>query len=668
MPLALLLHEATAAFRFGARSLGPWNHLVQVEEMLIDRARSAFLFKWFGLGLPLHGFHVRVAIANIAELRKRYAEVKAQVRQRAEGPNLTEPIFGMAGVAAGMILTPGVALGSTLAVVRSLDWNMKWYWVILQGLVSGIAILVSPFVGAAVVGLSPLLAAGSLAGYTYMAVMNYPGLRSIYDLLGGLAELLRSATRFINLLLGPRSEVRNPVLRGMLHLLDQFAKLFPFALALVAVIVTRFGPLLVPLAMVVGAFIDLVGELVGAIKFVLDDFVERLKAVFSGPENIVSPLKRIFGVLKLAFSKILPAFNELMDASTTTLEDWFEGVTESFDEWNRSFAEVLEPSWLAEKTKPLINSFRSYLKGLRKTPVIGSLSRALDFVLFKGGSFFGALGENLKKLFKRDPNYVRLDNVIEALKLAGGMLMRDSTKKKEEEEKKASVFDPFVEHAKKWAKEAEEAGKTFPDLPEFETPGKMQDRLKLEAKHGIPPEKKGAKGEGRYDELLKKAGEALTPVSEAVTKYVERARHPTSAFAYEQKALAAESGAATPSEALSKARAEVTRLRGELEAVVGRVLPPEMRHLLVAIGETAELMDETVTLDKKKAKPKPKKPAKKEPPKLNFPVKDVPKDNGLLRPVVQRLRLHSKSGEREGLRDFLELLQEKLDRRYPAPT
>jgi hypothetical protein len=644
MPIALLLYEATAAFRFGARVLTPWNHLVQVEEVLIDRARSAFLYKWFGSGLPLHGFHLRVAIVNIAELRKRYAQVKAESRQRAEGPNLTEPLFGMAGVAAGMILTPGVALGTTISIVRSLDWNVGAFTFAWHAVVSALAILVSPFVGAVAVALTPALAAAGFGGYLFMGVTNAPVLRSFYDMLGGLAKLLESATRFIKLLLGPRSEVKNPVLAGMLHLFDQFAKLFPFGLALVAVIVNRFGPLLLPLAASMRAFIDLAGNLVDTIKFILDDFVEHLKALFEGPENIVAPIKHLLGWLEAAFSKILPTFNELLDEATATLERWYEGVGKLFKDWNQSFADLLGPLIKVEPARK-------------------------DAPARKAKGFFGTLGEHLKNLLTLDPTVVKLGRLIDALALAGDLLKREGRPKPKEKEKE-SVFDPFIAHAKKWAGEAEQSAKSFPDLPEFESPDEMMVRLGLLSKHGLPKEKKELKkGEGRYDELVKKAEEALPPVSEAVTKYVKRARYPTSAFAFEEKALAAEYGAATLPEALSKAHLEVSRLRDALVEVVARVLPPELRHLLARIDDASEMFDETMTFDRKKAgRGSQQKPKGKKSPQLQFPVKDLPKDNGLLRPVVQRLHLHSKSGRREELRDFMEQLQQQLKRPYPAPA
>ena len=97
MPMALLLQKQFKVFNKGARSLTPWIELVRLEGLLIARARSAFLVHWFGSGVPLQGLYLRIAIHNLDELRERYREVTAQVRPRSSGPNLTEPLAGLAG-------------------------------------------------------------------------------------------------------------------------------------------------------------------------------------------------------------------------------------------------------------------------------------------------------------------------------------------------------------------------------------------------------------------------------------------------------------------------------------------------------------------------------------------------------------------------------------------
>src|SRR5580693_7266376 len=123
MPIALLLEETTLTFRFGAKQFTPWVHLVAVEEMLIDRARSAFLVRWLGAGLPLRGFYLKIAIENLQALRDRYMAAAQSVQPEIGGLNLTEPLAGAAGQIAGMMFSPtGVILLIAVSVRKLKTW------------------------------------------------------------------------------------------------------------------------------------------------------------------------------------------------------------------------------------------------------------------------------------------------------------------------------------------------------------------------------------------------------------------------------------------------------------------------------------------------------------------------------------------------------------------
>src|SRR5262245_19572299 len=106
MPISLLLREAVYAFRWGAYHLGAWGHLVRTEEVLIGRARGAFLSHWFGPGLPLSGSFVAIVLANLGELQERYFLVSASALPELEGPSLGEPLAGLFGEVAGILLSP----------------------------------------------------------------------------------------------------------------------------------------------------------------------------------------------------------------------------------------------------------------------------------------------------------------------------------------------------------------------------------------------------------------------------------------------------------------------------------------------------------------------------------------------------------------------------------
>src|SRR5437868_11027880 len=124
MPLALLLKRSFSAFDKGADQLNNWNQLVLLEQLLIGRARSAFLVHWFGPHLPLHGFNLRVVISNSEELKRRYQALRSSGSEETAGPNLFEPLAGMIGTLAGMAFSPSAGLGLSFVALK---YVKKWY-------------------------------------------------------------------------------------------------------------------------------------------------------------------------------------------------------------------------------------------------------------------------------------------------------------------------------------------------------------------------------------------------------------------------------------------------------------------------------------------------------------------------------------------------------------
>src|SRR5262245_25229413 len=106
MPLALVLHDMFGTWQRDVKKLAEWNQLVELEQTLLDRARGAFLPRWFGTGLPVMVGNLRVAIANIDALAARYRELRRQARGETSDPNLTEPLAGIAGTMVGALLAP----------------------------------------------------------------------------------------------------------------------------------------------------------------------------------------------------------------------------------------------------------------------------------------------------------------------------------------------------------------------------------------------------------------------------------------------------------------------------------------------------------------------------------------------------------------------------------
>lgn len=592
MPIALLLQETTAAFRFGARVLDPWTYLVRLEELLIDRARGAFLVHWFGERIPLHGAQVRVNIINLDALRKRYLDVNRQfeaTENAVKGPNLTEPIFGIVGVLAGTLLTPGVVLGSAIAVFRKVKLGVGRTLGVLAFVILG------PVIGA----LSPVLGIGAIAGEAALGIANDPSARAAFDFLGETAKLLVAARKFINLLLGDRSAIHNPILAGILAFADQLAKLFPFALALIAVVVTRLGPRLLPLVAQIKAFAALVGDSLDVIGFIVTSLVTDIKAVFTGPGNIVSSLKGVLAMLTRPARSVLKIATSFFETGRAVVRIWYSDVLGQVESY--------------QKVAPL------------------QLKNSIDLI----------------------PSLLRIRRIVAVVELAS-KIFKSATAGPGSPPSVGppDAMDAWLGKAKAFGGDAGAVFGSFPKLPTVEGPGSIVDRLGLVEAYGIPSDI------AAYKELIKGN---LPPVSADVAKYVERARHPASAFAFERKALTRELGD-TPVDALAAAHMNELKLRTLIEEVVGRILPPKLRELAPSLADAFKSVDDTLTFEKK---PIGKKTAGKGP-KPPLPVKQVAEDDRPLVPVVQRLVIRSTTGTRDDLYDFVVRLQKKINHPYLA--
>jgi hypothetical protein len=303
MPVALLLQEvlgpllcdprrgipfATLALdrqRLGLTRLAPFNRLVALEETLIGRARSAFLVHWFGTRIPFEGLAVLSFIINIDHLRRRYQAVRAAASPEDRGLNLTEPLMGLVGAAAGILLSPGGVLTLAAAVRRIPGW--------LRGLLFGLGWAVVPAIGLLAAAL--FTPAGFAAGLLVAARDEQP-VRAVHDVLGAVARLFHQAIQSVDLLLGPREQIRNPLLRQILGVADRLARLIPLALALVSLMLARLGPQLLPLARqgaellrLTRAVMAAVGDILGAIPGVLGEAFDLRRG---------APLRRLLGAIQ----------------------------------------------------------------------------------------------------------------------------------------------------------------------------------------------------------------------------------------------------------------------------------------------------------------------------------------------------------------------------------
>jgi hypothetical protein len=348
MPIALLLQETVYTFRWGAYHLEPWSHLVQTEETLIDRARSAFLVHWFGARLPLNGSFLNVVIDNLKQLREHYFAVTRAVSPEPTGPNLTEPLAGLVGEIAGIALSPTGTILALAVMVRNIPY---WLHVLLNALGWKIVFLpFEPLLGPVVApALLPLALFGGLA----FGIKNPPEARAAYDLLGAAARLIIAAVGFIKLLMGPRQKIGNPILLAILDLFDKLAGLFPYVLALVVIIVTRIGPLLEPLAKQVEAFTSLFDQVVATVTFIFEDVPGTIQRYWP---TIASTVSFVLTQLMLLFPMLIIAFTQLFVDMKLAIDNLISKVSDDITDWYKTASALVRGIILDQ---PLIKNIRA---------------------------------------------------------------------------------------------------------------------------------------------------------------------------------------------------------------------------------------------------------------------------------------------------------------------
>ncbi|MDN5789392.1 MAG: hypothetical protein L0H25_00795 [Micrococcales bacterium] len=298
MPLSLLLTQQLTLLTGGVRRLERWEGITDALGLVARRLRSAWLVRWFGTAVPVAGLDLRVAIANLDELRSRYGLVTAAGRGPG-GPNLTEPLLGAGGIVAGAFAAP---LNAMVASVMVGAVMRRWWqqliaalgWLSGGGLISGLLVIAAPL---AVVG---VLAQG-IGG----------GASDAYDVLGALAVMALPLSRLWEQLSG-RAPVRNPLVRQLVALGDRLAALLAQVLGVVAVAVTRIAPLVYPAVAAARSTIGAVGEIIVMIVHAVADLPTVFGWFLAGPLSVTS-------IVRSVVTAVLGLLGRLRLLVTTTL-------------------------------------------------------------------------------------------------------------------------------------------------------------------------------------------------------------------------------------------------------------------------------------------------------------------------------------------------------------
>ena len=291
MPI-FLLPEMTVALTKLGQQLSTWGRLTDMEEQILRRARGAFLVHWFGHGVPERQLNLLIMIVNIEQLRARYALAKRSMPSRLPRMSLLSPLAGIVGYAAGLFFSLSGVFLFAPHIHSMFEMLTDSWWrepaALFYSLVGNwVMPLLAPMLGVFVV--VPFLIGWMLSA----ALGGDRESRAVVQLLGDAAMMLDAFLGFWAILTGPPKQIRNPVVRGVIMLLDRIAALFAQMLGFVALVVTRLLPIIPHLLGEYRAGAGLAEAFVATLRDITTGFVDALKAPFLAHGGILAVLHTV---------------------------------------------------------------------------------------------------------------------------------------------------------------------------------------------------------------------------------------------------------------------------------------------------------------------------------------------------------------------------------------
>jgi len=214
------------------------------------------------------------------------------------------------------------------------------------------------------------------AGLPLGAIAYRDKLAPIHAFLGAVAQLFIAAREFLEQLIGPRSEVRNPLLGKVLDVFASLAGLVPFVFALLAFIITWVGPQLSTLARQLDLIVLLAENVFRIISEILANLIEKLKDLYVGKrspwaviQGIIWTFRQWFKLLKEQFGALFktaePAFEKIPVIKEGKLQKeiraWVEIQRLLEDAFNKVLPlikKMTTESWLVKQIKELARRFK----------------------------------------------------------------------------------------------------------------------------------------------------------------------------------------------------------------------------------------------------------------------------------------------------------------------
>jgi len=605
MPLALLLHEVLATFGAivhkdkGISRFTAFGQLAIIDERLLERSRTAFLINWFGSGLPYVHLGLAMHIDNIDALRRRYQAVAAQVRKDEAGPNFTEPLAGLVGVAAGALVSPAGTLSLLLVHFRRTSTIVAVLIGILWGPVIGLLALWMSFLGAAV---GAVVFPAAVAGAVYVGQINEPTVRAVYDLLGALAVFTGPLVALIAQLTGPRDQVRSPLLRHILDVADRLAAVLALAIGLVAVVVVRIAPALAPLATQIGPLVALAGQVRDTTVVILDDVVTQLTGLFIADKSPFQVLIRVFAHLGTLARTPLDRLRAVFSTIGEVFKKLKVELAAGFARWKTTWKGGVTAMF---KAHPLFRLFAAIqrIAGIQWPAPRPAAARPPQ----PKPGFFGTLWQGIKDEATAP--------FRAAWNLTIGQTLSDWTKR-------------------------------IPKPPQLALPDAAEVTRRV-GREPVFPLWKPETWDGLFPAYPAVAKGAQRPVAAWATKAVDVASRRPPLFARPPLDL----GALAQTD---------RRLRAQFVTVIERVLPPVLRKHLPAMLELFQVLDDDLyASDAERAAHAKHPPGKARP---AFPTLDLD-DTKVVFPVVRKLRVHVRGGYEPEVRAFRDQLDAALHAR-----
>jgi hypothetical protein len=364
MPVALLLKNMNGILKTAGNALAPWTRIVPLESTIVARARSAFLVHWFGPRIPVDGLSLKGIIVNIDALGEQRQLAERSLPKTSTGPNLFEPVMGLAGLVAGLALSPVGSVVGVITMLSVVDASLKTVLVAIGWIVAAVSLVFGMIVAPAgtTVLVTGAIAGGVAALALFAGLSDRNDIRVVFNLFGALAGLLNAGDILLRQLLGGAAQARNPLLKRIMEMTTPIASFMAQLLGAVAVLVRRVGPVLPSVASMLIALKALIDATFAALDEITKGLLTRIDDARNGPMSLAAVVKRLVRVASQQVDLIRKAFKGQLTNIKDTLTLIRTKIETAFSTFLDDVIAFLRKIWKAHPLIQAIDAFRSQIE------------------------------------------------------------------------------------------------------------------------------------------------------------------------------------------------------------------------------------------------------------------------------------------------------------------